>query len=250
MAQPLDLTGRRFGALLVIARAAPVQFGGPSRAWLCRCDCGREEVYPQDRFPHRESIAARHAVWACSECRQPACVICGNRCKWSPRGGYVRTCSTACRLARQREIGRVAYHKRAAADPDFQRERRRPLSPAAAALASERKRLQLERDPEARAKRRMSVSAHYHQNREVILAKRAERRAEKLAAMTETELEVLRARGTAATLASRRRRKALDPAAATLQAGRVRAANAKMSQEQFRKLAAEVLGVKDDADRS
>lgn len=38
MTQPLDLTGRRFGRLLVIRRAEN-DFKGRSK-WVCRCDCG------------------------------------------------------------------------------------------------------------------------------------------------------------------------------------------------------------------
>ena len=38
-----DLTGQRFGRLLVVARAANINGRG---AWLVRCDCGREKVSP------------------------------------------------------------------------------------------------------------------------------------------------------------------------------------------------------------
>lgn len=37
----IDLTGQRFGRLVVLARA-PTR--GRHRCWLCRCDCGRETV--------------------------------------------------------------------------------------------------------------------------------------------------------------------------------------------------------------
>jgi hypothetical protein len=41
-----DLTGRRFGRLLVIERAeSSMKPNGSSNArWLCRCDCGREKI--------------------------------------------------------------------------------------------------------------------------------------------------------------------------------------------------------------
>lgn len=36
----INLTGRRFGRLVVIARAEPLK---KSARWLCRCDCGRQK---------------------------------------------------------------------------------------------------------------------------------------------------------------------------------------------------------------
>jgi len=38
----IDLTGRKFGRLVVIARAENTKSGEPR--WLCRCDCGREKA--------------------------------------------------------------------------------------------------------------------------------------------------------------------------------------------------------------
>jgi len=42
----IDLTGRRFGRLLVLSRAPDRRFrgGGRARQWLCKCDCGAEHV--------------------------------------------------------------------------------------------------------------------------------------------------------------------------------------------------------------
>ena len=42
MAEIIDLTGRRFGRLVVIERAKKNKSG--HRRWLCRCDCGVEKV--------------------------------------------------------------------------------------------------------------------------------------------------------------------------------------------------------------
>lgn len=44
MAALLDLTGRRFGRLVVVKRSAPhfSPNGKRSTMWLCRCDCGNE----------------------------------------------------------------------------------------------------------------------------------------------------------------------------------------------------------------
>lgn len=38
----IDLTGQRFGRLVVVEQAGKNRFG--SICWLCRCDCGREKV--------------------------------------------------------------------------------------------------------------------------------------------------------------------------------------------------------------
>ena len=46
--QKEDLTGQRFGKLTAIREVTPIQSArGPLRAWLCRCDCGREVIVRQ-----------------------------------------------------------------------------------------------------------------------------------------------------------------------------------------------------------
>jgi hypothetical protein len=42
---PIDLTGQRFGRLLVVEESEVRKTGG--RTWLCRCDCGATTVVPQ-----------------------------------------------------------------------------------------------------------------------------------------------------------------------------------------------------------
>lgn len=44
MSKFIDLTGKRFGKLLVIERADTNRKGQP--CWLCRCDCGNEKILP------------------------------------------------------------------------------------------------------------------------------------------------------------------------------------------------------------
>lgn len=39
---PKDLTGKRFGLLLVIGQAGKNKHGQPK--WLCQCDCGKTKV--------------------------------------------------------------------------------------------------------------------------------------------------------------------------------------------------------------
>ena len=46
MSTPQDITGQRFGRLVVVGFHSPGQKGPPSRnpRWLCQCDCGRRHV--------------------------------------------------------------------------------------------------------------------------------------------------------------------------------------------------------------
>lgn len=45
--------GRRFGLLVVIARAGTGS--GTSAAWLCRCDCGAEKIIKANRLTQGRS---------------------------------------------------------------------------------------------------------------------------------------------------------------------------------------------------
>jgi hypothetical protein len=47
-----DLTGRRFGRLLVLHRAANRK---DKVTWMCRCDCGTEEPIPAVQLTHDET---------------------------------------------------------------------------------------------------------------------------------------------------------------------------------------------------
>lgn len=48
MAKAKDLTGKRFGKLLVLCECEPViQNGKKYKAWRCKCDCGNEIVMKQ-----------------------------------------------------------------------------------------------------------------------------------------------------------------------------------------------------------
>ena len=139
MAAPLDLTGRRFGRLLVIRPNGRVKWGKWQSAWLCRCDCGAEITVPLNRLPHRASIPEGHRVTACPDCRAKPCLVCGAPV---PLASPSTTCSAACRLALKRARDRMHYHRRAA-DPEYRAERndqrkqkRRALSPGERLAAS------------------------------------------------------------------------------------------------------------------
>ena len=49
MAEPKDLTGQRFGKLVVLSLAEPRVYpsGQKQRRWLCHCDCGNDKIINQ-----------------------------------------------------------------------------------------------------------------------------------------------------------------------------------------------------------
>ena len=44
MSKVIELTGKRFGRLIVIERSYPNRFKHP--VWLCKCDCGNDKIVP------------------------------------------------------------------------------------------------------------------------------------------------------------------------------------------------------------
>lgn len=123
MRNPVDLTGRRFGKLVAVSPApAIVSASGRWRtaAWLCRCDCGREEVFSVRRLPHCPSAAARKDVATeCSYCHaQRTCQVCA---KVFESRLYRATCSEACALQQRRANDLERYYRRVAEDPDYNR---------------------------------------------------------------------------------------------------------------------------------
>lgn len=124
MPPPIDLTGKKIGALTVIERAGKVKFGRAVTAWRCRCDCGREEVIPQPRLPYKDYIAAnkRRAVWACSVCRLPDCVECGKKVPLARK--HRNTCSDKCSIKHRRNRDLKSYYRRFERDPELNRKRR------------------------------------------------------------------------------------------------------------------------------
>jgi hypothetical protein len=116
MPAPLDLTGRRFGALVVQVANGRVKWGKWQTLWRCRCDCGADVDVPQNRLPHRDSIPPSHRVEACDDCRSRPCAVCGGPV---PASSASATCSAACHDERKRQYHLAYYHRRAATDPEF-----------------------------------------------------------------------------------------------------------------------------------
>ena len=57
----LDLTGQRFGALIVLSPAENI---GGRTAWVCRCDCGQESIVRRDdlRSGHTHSCGCQRSA--------------------------------------------------------------------------------------------------------------------------------------------------------------------------------------------
>lgn len=105
MPPQLDLTGRRFGRLIVLSKGPTVKWGKWQASWACRCDCGALLDVPQNRLPHRQSIPASHRIDACDDCRSHPCEICGRPIP--PRSASA-TCSPECHRERSRRY-QLAY---------------------------------------------------------------------------------------------------------------------------------------------
>lgn len=101
MPPPIDLAGRRFGALTALHRTRAQ--GGT--AWVCACDCGRETTVPTSRLSSTADDNPR-AIRACEACRSRACAVCG-RPYLTP--GSAATCGDpGCRRIYRRTVNALA----------------------------------------------------------------------------------------------------------------------------------------------
>lgn len=184
-----DLTGQRFGRLLVLRENGRVKFGREQTAWLVECNCGRQETVAQ-------ALLTQRGWRECSHCQRPVCVVCGEKVPASrPRSV---TCSDTCHQAKRRDQGLDRYH-RMAADPQFNRSRYQRLQQRMASDPDLAARIQQihrsanarwRTNPENREAIRRYQALHYAMNREAI----QQRRRDRLDAMTPTQLERWRAR--------------------------------------------------------
>lgn len=115
MPAPVDLRGRRFGALTARVR---VQGGG----WLCDCDCGRETVVPVQRLSSVKDTDPR-AIRACEICRSRRCVVCG---ALYLKAGSAATCGAAeCRAAHRRMVNAESQARAELLNPGIKAKRAR-----------------------------------------------------------------------------------------------------------------------------
>ena len=116
---PAQLSGKQFGRLLVLSPApALVSASGKTKypAWLCRCECGREQVIAARLLPYCDSHAAKKdAAYCCDVCKSiRTCKVCLGTFE-SPT--YKAICSDACALRMRRQSSNASYHRKVQADP-------------------------------------------------------------------------------------------------------------------------------------
>lgn len=164
MPAPIDLTGRRFGRLVVLAPAGHVQFGNRMRAWRCRCDCGVTITVPRVRLPYYRSIRQDFIVDACPACRRGrACKVCGT--PFVPASSRSLTCSDACRDDLRRQNMRSAAKKRRDAE-----------TPATARTRNARYRARVAADQERYARKLDGQRNWYERNADTVNARRRKER--------------------------------------------------------------------------
>lgn len=218
-----NLTGQRFGKLLVLGRAEDIlsESGKTTySAWLCKCDCGRQEVIRANRLPTCDSRRARRDVaTACAHCNhQRLCKVC-SRTFESAR--YRATCSEECAIAHKRALDMDAYHRKVARDPELNRRRYRSAKEAdperlrsAWQAAGVQRTQRLAADPTYREHVNARAREAYAARAEEIQARRRERRTQRLLEMTPAEQEEYRARQRAASTAAGRRYRSTPEGAA------------------------------------
>lgn len=182
MPAPLELTGRRFGRLLVQGRDDDViSSTGKSRraAWQCLCDCGNTEVLTQDKLLARGYVE-------CAQCRQHNCVVCGAKVPLDR--GHKNTCCDAHEAEKIRAVQMEHYYRTMTADPEHNQKARAAQRARAekdpayaqlrAAQLAEQERRRWERkkaDPAALASESQRRRAWYAANADRVQAKRRER---------------------------------------------------------------------------
>lgn len=227
MPAALDLVGRSFGRLTVIAAGERLARG---RRWVCQCECGRTSEVTQHSL-------IRATVTACETCRfTRTCAVCGE--SFLSRQSRA-TCSDACRVAHQRRIHLAHYYRRVDADPQFNRKRaarerqRAATDPAFDARwrarwrqAGERYKARMAADPNFRERERAKARAWYARHAQRVQQDRKRKRASLDAATLARQRMAQRAAGRSYA-AKRRETIRSDPQLYRQHLQRMRAAGAK-----------------------
>lgn len=202
MPAPIDLTGRRFGKLLVLGAGMPeLSTSGKTvyKTWRFVCDCGREETIRDHRLPYCDSNRRRtDAVEACSHCRaQRVCVVCG---KTFESQQYRACCSDACQLVHKRGLYLYDYYRRVAKDPEFnkvrnnRRKEKAQADPAYKAVLEkyeaahqERKKARMAADPAYREEVNARARRNYEETVDRTKVRRRESIQARIDAMSDAE---------------------------------------------------------------
>lgn len=206
MPAALNLVGKTFGRLTVLAHAGRVKYGSMQPLWRVQCACGVVELLPQSRINRGLASQKKRSdvVSECARCRR-RCEVC--REPIGPdRGKQALTCSDTCRAQKSQVYHRQWYEGKLREDPQrLQRQRQRRMARAAAdqeyaervkqwqRITHRRRWQRIKEDPEAMEANRASHRAWYaahaaevqRRRREILEAKSPEERAQLSAAMRE-----------------------------------------------------------------
>ncbi|MBA4204581.1 MAG: hypothetical protein C0457_06295 [Polymorphum sp.] len=109
-----DLTGERFGKLLILSYAGQSTSAQPKTLWRCKCDCGAEVTVLRSALTSRDP---KRQIRACPACRlSRECVVCGT--VFIPAASKVITCSPTCRQQRREEMLRASAAEWQRQNPD------------------------------------------------------------------------------------------------------------------------------------
>lgn len=194
MPKPLDLAGVRppdCRYVVVRPTGALVPYGGPTREWECRCDCGAAFRLPQKRIPYSAYIRkGRSAVYACDACDGSPCVVCGAAL---PRSSMRTACTGACETERARRAAHASYVRnadRVKARSLARQKRERAAGNPVFRAQDKRKWERLKADPKRLAAAREKARRFYAEHAARIQAARKDR----LADLTPEQLAERRAR--------------------------------------------------------
>lgn len=184
MPKPIDLTGRKYGELLVVELVKYQQFAKDSRGsiWLIECQrCGRRENLHQYLIPYTAKSKNNPRVrWCCTVCTRGPCEICGNEIVTDD---YRGVCSPQCAHERLKKQQREHYYRLVENDPDHNKKTyQRKISDEAGLerqreynrVHNQRRKERRHRDPEYREHLNAIARADYWRNREARLARRKE----------------------------------------------------------------------------
>ncbi|EIZ8584087.1 hypothetical protein MQY53_001613 [Salmonella enterica subsp. enterica] len=109
-------SGSRFGLLTIVSESVPVLYGNRWQAsFLCRCDCGREEVIPTTKLLKRSKKNQ-----GCDICVRGPCVVCGKSIP--DNRSRSNTCCDACETQKKRHI-QLSHYINKSAEPGYNQRR-------------------------------------------------------------------------------------------------------------------------------
>lgn len=205
MPNPIDITGQRYGRLLILGRGITEWSESgktPYKTWNVLCECGEKETIRDHRLPTcKSNMQRRDILEACSKCsRLRICDVCR---KSFVSNQFKTYCSDACQLIRKRGKWRDEYYRLVISDPDYvkekvlERKNKRATDPAFKEKLAEydrnknaKHKLRMATDPIYRELFTSKDKEQYAKNAKTILLKRRVRLEAKLSAMTDAEYTV------------------------------------------------------------